>query len=301
MMELRASEADMGRRAGWFAAALAVAACGPGEPPPPTAEEQALAKCPKVTMDGLEGDWIRVAGDKGDHTNRLRLWKSGDSFDGVYVTGGFTKRRMKGSRRAEDHKLVEVLDGARQAAYDAGQTVKATLILRPQLMTCSVRASRGMMQMGDGQETEQAVSGVHEFLEFPADQQLTWEPCDGPLYLGKAATSAKEAQKQMDSLGYPDPNHELGNAIPVGTWSDATADGDPTCTYDMDLFFDDQPVEGKQKLPAGESKGGKRHWLVDAWAAPYSGVHHFEMYRYRTCADGQRTRIGVSCLEALLQ
>ena len=47
-------------------------------------------------------------------------------------------------------------------------------------------------------------------------------------------------------------------------------------------------------------EGGFRHWYVADWYAPYSGNHHFQVYRYRTCPGEERTLLGVDCLEAAL-
>lgn len=78
------------------------------------------------------------------------------------------------------------------------------------------------------------------------------------------------------------------------------------CTYDMDLWLDDRPARGKDgtrlpAVPAGDVIGGKRQRLVPACYAPDSGSHHFELHRFRTCADGKRELVGVACLEAVLE
>ena len=83
-------------------------------------------------------------------------------------------------------------------------------------------------------------------------------------------------------------------------WSDAGADGDVGCRYTMDLYFDDRPVEGKQAIPAGKVERDHRHWFVPEWYAPFSGNHHFQIYRYRQCDSSDRALIGVACLDAVL-
>ena len=67
----------------------------------------------------------------------------------------------------------------------------------------------------------------------------------------------------------------------------------------MDLYFDDLFVDELSPMPAGEVVDGQRQWF-HTWEAPYTGNHHFEMYRYRTCAGGARELIAVAGLDAIL-
>ena len=106
------------------------------------------------------------------------------------------------------------------------------------------------------------------------------------------------ADKEVEELGDAKGDTSMGT-VPVGMWSDVAADGDEACTYDMDLYFDGQAVAELQKIAAGEAKDGLRHWY-HAWDAQFTGNHHFEMYRYRTCADAKRERIGIAGIEAIL-
>jgi hypothetical protein len=41
--------------------------------------------------------------------------------------------------------------------------------------------------------------------------------------------------------------------------------------------------------------------VVPDWYAPYSGNHHFELYRHRSCGGGPRELIDVRCIEAVLE
>jgi hypothetical protein len=85
--------------------------------------------------------------------------------------------------------------------------------------------------------------------------------------------------------------------VPVGAYSQAAVDGDPACTYDMDLWFDDQP--SREHVAAGGVKDGIRSWNVD-WDAPYSGNHYFEIHRYATCGGGERKLLGIAAVSAVL-
>jgi len=86
--------------------------------------------------------------------------------------------------------------------------------------------------------------------------------------------------------------------VPVGMWSKAAEDGPESCSYDMDLYFDDQLVEERRRVPAGDVRNGFRHWYVD-WDANWSFNHTFEIHRFRSCG-GTRELIAVAGIEAVL-
>jgi len=276
-------------------ALFGVAGCADDEPAAPAEAED---KCPSVSMDGLFGQWIMVDGKRGDHTHRFEIRADGPEL--WLVDGGFTRRTLKGEKRQKDYVFTEVATGRRAAAVEAGEEGLVRLFVEPWKQQCSLRVTRVEVFRKEGKETERPAPGFKEYLPFPDNVAFNFRPCDGPLFLGDAAKDRSIAEKQL-AAGGPDPAHPLGEAIPVGAWSVASEDGDGTCSYDMDLFFDDRPMEGRQGLPASAVDGEHRAWRVDAWSAPYSGNHHFEMWRYRTCEGGERTLIDTRCLEAVLQ
>ena len=274
------------------------------QPEAPT-EDPRLEKCPKIHMDRMAGQWIKVNGKAADHTYRFELMADGagesvQKYTMWYTGGGFTKRVLQGERRDHDFKFTEVAEGKRKADFEAGEQGIVRLYVEPKLDSCALRISELEVKMKEGKEVEQAKPGFVEYLPFPENQPFSFRPCDGQLFLADAAKSKAVADKQVEALMGPDPATSLGEAIPVAAWTDAAADGDAACAYDMDLYFDDRPVKDKQAVPAGEVKDGSRHWYVEAWSAPYSGNHHFQIFRNRTCDGGQRELIGVSCLEAVL-
>jgi len=280
---------------------------GDGGEQAPAADPR-LEKCPKIHLDRMAGQWIKVQGSAADHTHRFELTAAPGTAEGGevgaytmwYTGGGFEKRTLEGTRRDSDFKFTEQATGKRKAAFEAGDGSITRLYVEPRLDKCALRISVVDVVMKDGKEVERGKPGFVEYLPFPEGQTLTFRPCTGDLFIGKAASDRALADKQREEQGGADPNHSLGEAIPVGGWSDAAADGDAACTYDMDLYFDDRPVEGQTALAAGEVKDGQRHWSVPAWNAPYSGNHHFQIYRYKTCAGAARELVGVSCLEAVL-
>ena len=265
-------------------------------------------KCPAATMEGLGGQWVLVMGNTGNPKYRFEIVKKGETWEMWYVDGGLSKMVLAGMKRKKDYRFNEVGDKDTMTAFQAGKTSLVRLYVEPKPERCSLRISEVARYNRDGNKVEQTKSGMKEYLPFPEGQKLTFRPCDEPLFLGPAARNEKLAKGQIAKLGVADPRHPFGKKIPLGMWSDANADaaGHSSCSYDMDLFFDGQPARDAGKnvrssLSASAVVNERRHWLVDAWYAPYSGSHLFEIYRYRTCAGGERTLIAVACNEASLQ
>ncbi len=272
-------------------------ACG-GEP----AEEapSANSKCPKIAKDSLDGRWIRVAGSSGDTANRFEVKKTPDGgYTATFILGSFERIEAKGKIRPGDVAFTEVLTGEKLKRFQAGEATKRRIYVTPRLKKCSLQVSQLNLQMKAGKQVEIALAGRDEYLPFPDAQPFSFHTCDGPLFIGKAALKAKVANWEVSTNGGPMRSHQLGKKIPVGVWTDAATDGDASCTYDMDLWFDDRPVKDMQAIPAGKVVKGKRRWLIKEWSAPYSGNHHFMAERFKTC-QGKRERIGVSCLDAVL-
>ncbi|NOY26053.1 MAG: hypothetical protein GXP62_09295 [Oligoflexia bacterium] len=267
---------------------------------PPTLEQRAIAKgCP--TMSTLAGDYLLVQGNTPDHKNRFRIIDDGDgSFTMWYVDGGFGKRVMDGVKRGQDVRFTEIPDARKKAAFQAGEEPLKRVYVEPRIQQCALRVTRLDVNRSGGKDIERGSPLMVEFVRFPKTQEVTFHPCDGPAFIYDAAKSYKVAAKQLKDQGAPRSDGALGEQIPVAAWTDAAADGADTCTFDMDLYFDDLPLpEGGKAVPVGDVVAGKRHWFVPAWKAPYSGNHNFELYRYKTC-DGSRELVGVSCLEAVL-
>ena len=271
----------------------ALVACGDEEPAQAPAQED---PCPEISMDGMAGDWIKVQGSSGDHKTRLRILNEGGSWSAWYVGGGFRKAEMAGEMRAEDLMLTQVPTGAKKEAFDKGQDTITRLYFQPYKKKCAMRVVEVRVSLEEGKEKEQQVgAGYTEFLPFPENQEFTYRPCDDSAFIDEAAKSWKVAKKQKDE-GSINPVGALGESVPVAAWIEPP--GKEGCTYDADLYFDDRPAEGKQAVPATEAEGMLR-FGADDWYAPYSGNHHFEIYRYETCG-GSRELMGVSCLEAVL-
>ena len=282
-------------------AAAVWGACERQEAPPPAVED----KCPRVQMD-LEGQWIRVNGSAGDHKTRFEAQPSAAGLSLWYVGGQFTKRELKGERRTNDWVFTQATTPAEEEAWKKGEKDLVRIYLEPKKDACALRVMAGTVKWdaAAGKAKETMTPGFQEFLPFPEGQKFTFRPCDGPLFMGKAAVDLKEATKELANGG-PTYAGPLGEALSIGAWTDAAADGDAACTFDMELFFDDRPAKDKAGAPrgpgpAGAVPDGKRSGAVTDWYAAYAGNHHFEIYRYKTCGGGARELIGVSCTEAVL-
>ena len=252
---------------------------------PPPVEPEVPEQCKKIHIDRLAGDWVLVKGKRADPKTRLRLESDGDGYRAYYVGGFFDHRAMKVDKRGKDLKLTEIASGEK----------KVRLYVQPSLKTCSLQVNNGFV-IGDKEQVEPRTV---EFLEMP-DQGVTFSylPPTETLFLGKAAKNKAAADREVASEAGPKVDHPRG-AVVMGAWSDAKADGDPGCTYDMDLYFDDQLDAELSPMPAGPAKDGVRPWTY-TWDLPYTGNHNLELYRYRTCGDGKRERIGVAGVSAIL-
>jgi len=264
------------------------------------------SQCPKVSMDALAGQWIQFSNSRPVKENRFEVVKTNNNYELWYTGGGFTKKRMMGERRSNDIMFTQAPDATNEKAFKAGNMSLVRLYVEPRPKDCSLRVSEMRLERSGDKEVEKAVGPFTTYVEYPENQpKLTYRYCDDVLFLGDAATDRAVAQKQVEENGAPNPAHPLDEAIPVAAWIKASDDGDESCAYDMDLYFDDVAARDKEKavrekVSAGEVKDGYRHYYVPDWYAPYSGNHHFQIYRYRTCADQNRELIGVACLEAIL-
>jgi len=297
---------DSGRLGMWLAVAWlgGATACGDND-----AGGDEAAATPAVDarfqLDKLDGRWI-LYDQRANQKFRFEWHRSGDKTELWYTNGGFTKRRMAGELRGSDWRFTEVLSASDEAKWQAGDRSRVRLFVVPKPAAGALRVTEVAVGWKDGKEVEKAKGKFKEYIPFPEGQRFTFRPCDGPVFLGDAAKSVAAAEKEVAEEGGPFPGHALGEAIPVGVHLDAAGDGDASCTFDMDLYFDDRPADGKDgakttAVPAGAVADGKRPWVISAWYAPFSGNHHFQMYRYRTCDGGERELLGVQCIEAVLE
>lgn len=275
---------------------LGLFACGePAEEAKP--EKPIPEACKAVSLEHMAGDWLLARGTTADPATRLRVM--GDAATGYtawYTGGAFTKVSMTGTVKADDGKVVFVEEPtpekARRVAADAGSL--AVLHVTPDVPHCVLQVQ---IRSKNGAGKEEIVEKT-EFGAFPKASGITlaWQPATEPAFLGESAKDKKKADAELAELGEPRPDAPFGK-VPVGAFSKAEADGDPSCTFDMDLWFDDQPAQ--QKVPAGEVKDGFRSWFHE-WDAPYSGNHFFEIHRYATCGGGERKLLGIAAVSAVL-
>ena len=263
-------------------------------------EAEVPEQCKNVHLDRLSADWLGVVGGTGDPKTRMRVMpgEAADKmYEAWYIGGFFTRTTLKGLKRTDDVQFTELPTAAKQRRIDAGEAQLMRMYIKPSLKDCALKAYVGTVDK-DGKE--QVSPKAIEFVAFPeqAGVEFAFQPPDETLFLGAAARDKATADKMLSASGQADPNHDLG-PVPVGGWSAVARDGDPSCTYDMDLFFDDRKVNELSPSPAGAVADGFRPWFHE-WDAPYSGNHHFEFHRFRTCADGKRELLAVAAIEAVL-
>ena len=281
---------------GVYIAAMALMGCGG-----PSEETVAHApdvpdQCKNVFLDKLDTDWIAMRGQSPDPKTRIRIFKDGDDYGGYFVNRFFQKIVLKGEKRDSDVQFTELPNDDKAKRVAKGETDLVRMYVTPKLTDCALKTSIGTV---NHKGKEKIPPQTFDFVAFPElEVHFTFDPPSRTLFVGDAAKDRAVADKQLAANGQASPEHEFGT-IPVGMFSKAEDDGPESCTYDMDLYFDDQSVPELAAVPAGEVKDGFRHWYLD-WEAPFSGNHHFEMYRYKTC-DGARERIDIADLEAILQ
>ena len=253
-------------------------------------------QCRNIHVDRLDIDWLAVRGNTADPKVRLRVEKSGDGYRAWYIDGSFVRRELEGVKRDKDVRFTEVPDDAKRARVESGQEELVRMYIEPVLTACALKAYVGRV---DKSGAEKIPPTGTELVPFPKQQgvNFSFAVADEPLFLAEAASNLKVRDKQLGEGG-PKVDVEMGT-VAVGTWSKVEEDGDPSCAYDMDLYFDDQLDVELSPRAAAEPVDGVRHWFVD-WDAPFSGNHHFEMFRYRTCGDGKRELIAVAGVDAIL-
>lgn len=281
-----------------LATAVTVAACGgPAEPPPPTLEEQAAAKCPRVHMDKMAGDWVLSTGDV---KTRFRVVEQGGKTHLWYIDPAYSNHKLDlvGEKRDKDWRFDEVPRGRRKALIEAGGETRKRVYVQPSMRECVLKVFPGQVA-ADGAEA--VPPNGKSFIQWPASADVTFSfaPHDEPVFLGEAATDWSRAQKEVEELGGPMAGHPLGEVV-VAAWADAAADGDPGCAYTYDAYFDDQPVAEGAGQPAGEVADGRRPYR-HTFQAPYSGNHRFEIVRFRQCGDGAREQLAVAGLDVALE
>lgn len=280
--------------------AILSAGCGGAAEPDQAAAPDVPEKCRNVHVDRLAGDWIAVRGSAADPKTRVRIapGTDGADYEAWFIGGFFQRKRLAGVKRDKDVQFTEIPDDRKKAAVEAGDETLVRVYLQPSLKDCAVKSFVGTV---DKAGKEQVPPNGVEFVGFPSQEGVTFafQPPVERVFLGAAAKDRAVADKQVAELGGPDPAHEMG-AVPVGLFTSVESDGDPSCTYDMDVYFDDQRIEELVKTPAGEAKDGWRHWYHE-YDAPYSGNHHFELHRFRTCDGGERELIEVAAIEGILQ
>lgn len=296
---LNGVEVEMSGRLVGLAVCAVLGGCdGGGEEAPAEPVETPSSKCPRVSMDNLQGRWLKFSGGAVKEY-RFEIAEVGGQMELWYTSGGFTKKRMTGERRSNDYVFTEAPSAEKEKRYKAGAVPLARLYVEPRPTDCSLRVSEMEVSFKDNKESEKPKGTYTSYIEYPENgPDLTFRHCDSDLFIAEAATDKAEADKQLAELGTASPDAALGDALALGAWSPPM--GEEGCSYEMKLYFDDQPARDKDgNFRSAVAVSGDR-WLVEDWYAPYSGNHHFQMYQYKKCG-GSETLVGVACLESVLR
>ncbi|MCB9664600.1 MAG: hypothetical protein H6732_10850 [Alphaproteobacteria bacterium] len=274
---------------------LLLLGCGGTEEAAPGLEAQAAAKCPRVHLDRLPGDWVVATGDP---ERRFRVVQEGTETLLWFVDPGFSNHKLElvGTRRDTDWRFDERPRGARAELVASGGEAPKRVYVAPRLQKCSVEVYAGVA-LPDGKEA--IPTKPVEYLQFP-DQPglvLTYRPADEPLFLDAAAGRRAEAQRQLAEQGAPT-FAAAADTVEVAAWTQATADGDAACAYTADAYVDGRPVEAAQGV-AATVVGEDRRWAVSLEGLG-SGNHTFELYRYRACEGAGRELLAVAALGAVV-
>ena len=161
---------------------LAVGTAGCGDEDTTPADAAPAAADDGFALDKLDGQWIRIDGNRGDHTHRFAFHRSGGATELWYTNGGFTKRRLAGELRKSDWKFTEVLDADEEARWKQGARDKARLYVKPkpasgglQITEVVVQSRRRRVRKPKGGSRNMCRSSRYPF---------TFRPCDGPLFFG---------------------------------------------------------------------------------------------------------------------
>jgi len=288
----------VGRVVSLVVSAFLVACDGGSDPAEQSLEQTPSSQCPAVSMDGLDGKWLKYSG-AAVKAFRFQVADVGGEKELWYTGGGFTKRRMAGERRSNDYVFTEVPGKEKLARYKAGAVPLVRLYVEPRPQDCSLRVSEMEVLFSGDKEQEKPKGTYTTYVAYPdSGPDLSFRHCDQELFIGPAASDKAVADQQLVENGTAAPSAALGEGLALGAWSPVM--GEEGCTYDMKLYFDDEPARDaagafRDPVPVtGES------WLVSDWYAPYSGNHHFQIAQRKTCG-GSTEVIGMACLEAILQ
>ncbi len=250
-------------------------------------------------IDNPTGDWMWARGTSSvpqpDVNYRVRFVKDGDTVEALYVHD-LDRWQMTGTRRETDWLFTsDVLLPADEAeAFKTGNedgekrfSTHAYLSIDDQ---CHVDWTDGYTTFVAGAESERT-DGLGRKRLAPVSEStvFSYAPCTEKLLAAEANNSQRAAQTMIDEGVVPLLTGDSGTLV---AWTDAAADGDPSCTYTFDYYWD-----GQQKdlgRTTAQIKGDHRRWThrIDL---TFIGSHPVTFERYRTCGEGDRELIGTAC------
>lgn len=261
------------------------------EPPPPDPCKGFF------DIEEPEGDWMWARGSstapQPDTHYRIRFTRVGDVLKAWYVRD-LERYELTGQRRELDwlfvsDVLVDDPEGFKRTNEnpEARFQVSAYLSIDRQ---CHVDWTDEYVTYLGGQESKKPDPMGRKTLAPVGDAtRFSYQPCTEPVVAAEGAGSYRAAQTMVDSGAVP---LLTGSRGTLAAWTDAAADGEGTCNYSFDYFWDGLlKDEGVATTQVVEEHRTWKH-SIDL---SFIGSHDVTFERYRACGSVERELIGVSC------
>jgi hypothetical protein len=250
-------------------------------------------------IEAPAGDWMWARGTAAvpqpDTHYRVRFSREGDTVKALYVHD-LDRWEMTGTRREMDWMFTSdvLLSADEVEAFKKGNedgerrlTTHAYLSIDKQ---CHVDWTDGYTTWVEGQESERTDGLGRKRLAPVSDSTVfSYAPCTEKLLAAEANNSARAAQKMVDEGVVPLLTGDSANLV---AWTDAATDGDASCTFTFDYYWDG--LQKKLGRTTAKVSGDHRKWThhIDL---SFIGSHDVTFERFRTCGEGERELIGTSC------
>ncbi len=290
---------------GWMVALVVLGACGgetsgDGKADGKAGEKAGEAKC-DLTPEALKGPYVWAMGVgsqlkpqwlfRGNFANEggtqtLTLLMGSPTFNRVKLTG---KKLPDGTYAYVEKDQYEGADFEKYKATNKSPNNRLRIVAKVEVdYACRVIMKDGWDAWIDGQERwKQSDLGSKTMMPIPADREYSFEISTERLRMFDAASSYKAAKEEGSE--YQQYTVEYTKE-PLAFWSPLTEKKEG-CTYSIDMYRDDRPIE-KGIAVTPEEKEGMLRWPYTI-EFTYAGIGTLEMRRYRECG-GQKERLGVA-------
>lgn len=280
---------------GMVAAVVALAGCGGAKEP-----VQAENKC-DIDIEKLEGGYVWGQGLgsqlKPQWLFRGRFFEEGGTRKLTLLMGSptFTRVQLTGEKDAEGKWQYveapqyegEALENYKKTNTSVNNRLRVNVKVEVD-SSCRLVVRDGWDTFVDGKERwKQSDLGSKVFVKIPDDREYSFETATERVRMFDAAESWKAAEAEgAEYQQYMIDRMEEDFAV----WSPLT-DRQEGCTYSLDFYRDDRPVE-KGVAVTPEEKDGHLRWVYHH-KFEYAGLGTVEIRRYRECA-GKKERLAIA-------